>query len=93
MWRPPPPSAPATEPADPACNPPHRHQVIFGLYATEANKGGVHSASTTDGSRNWRYLSTQDSSDLGDMMSRSSPALDSQGNVFIGVLLLLPPRT
>lgn len=23
--------------------------------------GGVHSASTADGSRNWRYLSTEDS--------------------------------
>ena len=36
-------------------------QIIFPLYTTEAGLGGVHSASTTDGSRNWRYLSTEDS--------------------------------
>lgn len=60
-------------------------QIIFPLYTTTPGMGGVHSANTDDGSRNWRYLSTEDSQYLGDMMGRSSPAVDEGGNVFIGM--------
>lgn len=59
--------------------------IIFPLYATVANEGGVHSADARTGDRVWRYLSSQDSAQLGDMMGRSSAAVDAAGHVFIGM--------